>query len=117
MVNSLTMIWLCTSRLANKHYLKVADLAAVEGDYYKSIGHYEKIAKSSINNNLMKWSVKDYLLKAGICHLATNVCGIYLHETPTSFSRGGPPLSSAGYQEVVKLTFVVTGSRRNQPCS
>jgi len=58
--------------LANKHYLKVADLAAVEGDYYKAIGHFEKIAKSSINNNLMKWSVKDYLLKAGICHLATN---------------------------------------------
>jgi len=58
--------------LANKHYLKVADLAAVEGDYYKSIGHYEKIAKSSVNNNLMKWSVKDYFLKAGICHLATN---------------------------------------------
>lgn len=58
--------------LANKHYLKVADLAAVEGDYYKAIGHYEKIAKSSVNNNLMKWSVKDYFLKAGICHLATN---------------------------------------------
>ncbi|KAL2219488.1 vesicular-fusion protein Sec17 [Thermoascus aurantiacus ATCC 26904] len=58
--------------LANKHYLKVADLAAIEGDYYKAIEHYEKVGKSSINNNLMKWSVKDYFLKAGICHLATN---------------------------------------------
>jgi alpha-soluble NSF attachment protein len=58
--------------LANKHYLKVADLAAIEADYYKAIGHYERIAKSSVSNNLMKWSVKDYLLKAGICHLATN---------------------------------------------
>jgi len=58
--------------LANKLFLKVADLAALEGDYYKGIEHYEKVAKSSINNNLMKWSVKDYLLKAGICHLATN---------------------------------------------
>ncbi|ODM16066.1 putative vesicular-fusion protein sec17 [Aspergillus cristatus] len=58
--------------LANKHYLKVADLAALEGDYYKSIEHYERIGRSSINNNLMKWSVKDYFLKAGICHLATN---------------------------------------------
>ena len=29
------------------------------------------MAKSSINNNLMKWSVKEYLLKSGICHLAT----------------------------------------------
>ena len=29
------------------------------------------MAKSSINNNLMKWSVKEYFLKSGICHLAT----------------------------------------------
>ncbi|KAE8145978.1 soluble NSF attachment protein [Aspergillus avenaceus] len=58
--------------LANKHYLKAADLAALEGDYYKSIEHYERIGRSSISNNLMKWSVKDYFLKAGICHLATN---------------------------------------------
>merc|ERR1712187_320990 len=58
--------------LANKHYLKVADLAALEGDYYKSIENYERIGRASINNSLMKWSVKDYFLKAGICHLATN---------------------------------------------
>ncbi|KAI9842003.1 MAG: vesicular-fusion protein S17 [Thelocarpon superellum] len=58
--------------LANKLYLKVADLAALEGDYYKSIEQYERVAKSSVSNNLMKWSVKDYFLKAGLCHLATN---------------------------------------------
>ncbi|SPO05776.1 probable transport vesicle fusion protein SEC17 [Cephalotrichum gorgonifer] len=57
--------------LANKLYLKVADLAALDGDYQKAIGNYEKVAKASINNNLMKYSVKDYFLKAGICHLAT----------------------------------------------
>ncbi|KAL1297532.1 hypothetical protein AAFC00_006104 [Neodothiora populina] len=57
--------------LANKLFLKVADLAALEGDYYKAIEQYEKVARSSINNNLMKWSVKEYLLKAGICHLCT----------------------------------------------
>ncbi|KAF2141302.1 uncharacterized protein K452DRAFT_288004 [Aplosporella prunicola CBS 121167] len=58
--------------LANKLFLKVADLAALEGDYYKAIENFERVSKSSINNNLMKWSVKEYLLKAGICHLATN---------------------------------------------
>jgi alpha-soluble NSF attachment protein len=58
-------------RLANKMFLKVADLAALEGDYYKSIENYERVAKSAVNSNLMKWSVKDYFLKAGICHLAT----------------------------------------------
>ncbi|KAI1497405.1 alpha-soluble NSF attachment protein [Biscogniauxia marginata] len=58
--------------LANKLWLKVADLAALEGDYYKAIQQYEKVATASINNNLMRYSVKDYFLKAGICHLATN---------------------------------------------
>jgi len=58
--------------LANKLWLKTADLVALEGkDYYKAIELYERVAKSSIQNNLMKWSVKEYLLKAGICSLAT----------------------------------------------
>ena len=67
----LTRFW--CGRLANKLFLKVADLAAIDGNYYKSIENYEKVAKSSISNTLMKWSVKDYFLKAGICHLAANV--------------------------------------------
>jgi Soluble NSF attachment protein, SNAP len=86
----------CSSRMANKHYLKVADLAALDGDYYKAIEQYEKIGKSSINNNLMKWSIKDYFLKAGICHLATNVreschkpaCGLYLDPLGFSLTKG-----------------------------
>jgi alpha-soluble NSF attachment protein len=59
-------------RLANKLYLKVADIAALDSDYLKAISNYERISKSAINNNLMKWSVKEYFLKAGICHLANN---------------------------------------------
>ncbi|KAL7276170.1 vesicular-fusion protein S17 [Rhizina undulata] len=58
--------------LANKAFLKVADLAALEAMYQKAIQRYEDVAKSSVGNNLMKWSVKEYFLKAGICHLATN---------------------------------------------
>ncbi|KAL1599936.1 vesicular-fusion protein S17 [Nothophoma quercina] len=58
--------------LANKLWLKTADLVALEGkDYYKAISLYEKVAKISIQNNLMRWSVKEYLLKAGICQLCT----------------------------------------------
>ncbi len=64
------MRWL--SRLANKLWLKVADIAAIESDYYKAIEQYEKVATASVGNNLMRYSVKDYFLKAGICHLATN---------------------------------------------
>lgn len=57
--------------LANKLWLKVADIAALDADYYKAIGNYEKVAAASVSNNLMRYSVKDYFLKAGICHLAT----------------------------------------------
>ena len=58
-------------RLANKLWLKVADISALEADYYKAIENYEKVAQASVANNLMKYSVKDYFLKSGICHLAT----------------------------------------------
>ncbi|KAF2741039.1 alpha-soluble NSF attachment protein-like protein [Polyplosphaeria fusca] len=58
--------------LANKLWLKTADLVALEGkNYYKAIELYERVARTSINNNLMRWSVKEYLLKAGICQLCT----------------------------------------------
>jgi len=57
--------------LANKLWLKTADLLALNEEYYKAIELYESVAKSSVQNNLMKWSVKEYLLKAGICSLAT----------------------------------------------
>ncbi|KAI5285784.1 vesicular-fusion protein S17 [Ascosphaera acerosa] len=57
--------------LANKYYLKVADLAAIMKDYQKAVDNFEKVGKSSINNHLTKWSVKDYFMKAAMCHLAT----------------------------------------------
>ena len=56
--------------MANKLYLKVADLAALQGDYYKAIENFEKVSSSSVTNDLLKWSVKEYFLKAGLCHLA-----------------------------------------------
>jgi len=56
--------------LANKLYLKVGEVAALEGDYPLAVEKFERVAKSSIQSNLMKWSVKEYFLKAGICRLA-----------------------------------------------
>lgn len=49
----------------------MAELAALEEDYRTAVDKFEAVAKSSLQNNLMKWSVKDYFLKAGICHLAS----------------------------------------------
>ncbi|CCJ29730.1 unnamed protein product [Pneumocystis jirovecii] len=54
--------------LSSKAYLKVAELAALEEQYSLAIQKFEEVARKSINNNLTKWSVKDYFLKAGICH-------------------------------------------------
>ncbi|ODQ68537.1 TPR-like protein [Nadsonia fulvescens var. elongata DSM 6958] len=58
--------------LSNKSFLKVAELAAGKADYYKAIQMFELVAKNSLNNSLTRWSLKDYFLKAGLCHLATN---------------------------------------------
>ena len=60
-------------RLANKAWLKVADLAALAGQYQRAIERYESVARASLNSNLTKWSVKDYFFKAGACYLVSKV--------------------------------------------
>ena len=54
---------------ANGCLLKVALYAAQTEEYDKAIEIYERVAANSIDNNLLKWSVKDYLFRAGLCHL------------------------------------------------
>lgn len=49
--------------------LKVAQMLAQAEKYDEAIALYEKVAKASIDNSLTKWSVKDYLFKAGLCQL------------------------------------------------
>jgi len=56
---------------ANGCLLKVAQFSAQLEKYDKAIEIYEKIGKASLDNNLLKFSVKDYFLKAGLCHLCT----------------------------------------------
>ncbi|KAK9383042.1 soluble NSF attachment protein [Kockiozyma suomiensis] len=56
--------------LANKAWLKVAEIAALREDYPRAIAKYELVAKNSLTNNLTKWSVKDYFFRSGLCHIA-----------------------------------------------
>mmetsp|Transcript_46428 Transcript_46428/g.104641 ORF Transcript_46428/g.104641 Transcript_46428/m.104641 type:complete len:311 (-) Transcript_46428:546-1478(-) len=56
---------------ANQCLLKVAGHATELNEYKKAIEIYEQVAMSSLENTLLKWSVKGYLLSAGLCHLAT----------------------------------------------
>ncbi|KAJ1659170.1 vesicular-fusion protein S17 [Dispira simplex] len=52
--------------------LKVATMAAELEQYQKAYEIFERVAQASLDNQLTKWSVKDYLLKAGICRLAVD---------------------------------------------
>jgi alpha-soluble NSF attachment protein len=56
---------------ANQCKIKVAQFAAQLEQYNKAIVIYEDVAKQSMSNNLLKYSVKGYLLNAGLCQ----ICG------------------------------------------
>lgn len=56
---------------ANQCLLKVAHHAAIQEDYEKAIEIFDKVAAASLENKLLKYGVKEYFLKATICHLAT----------------------------------------------
>ena len=55
--------------LANKSYLKCADLTALSGDYKKALDLYDTIIKQLSGSALSKWSLKDYFFKAILCVL------------------------------------------------
>jgi len=57
---------------ANACFKDVADLAARVNppQWDVAIENFERVAKASLNSALTKYSVKEYYLKAGMCHLA-----------------------------------------------
>ncbi|CAI2165826.1 7037_t:CDS:2 [Funneliformis geosporum] len=55
--------------LANNCLLKVATFAATLELYDKAIEKFEQVAHASLDNQLTKWSLKEYFLKAGLCHI------------------------------------------------
>jgi len=56
---------------ANGCLLKVAQYSAQLEKYDKAIEIFEQVAKNSLDNNLLKWSCKEYFLKAGLCYLCS----------------------------------------------
>lgn len=56
---------------ANTCYLKVAQFASQLEEYERAIEIYERVAKNSLDNNLLKWGVREYFLKAVLCRLCT----------------------------------------------
>ncbi|CAO3650670.1 unnamed protein product [Mucor hiemalis] len=57
--------------LSNKCLLKVAQIAADLEMYNVAIEKYEQVAAAAIDDPLLKWSLKEYCFKAGLCHLCT----------------------------------------------
>ncbi|KAI9255248.1 soluble NSF attachment protein [Phascolomyces articulosus] len=57
--------------MVNKCLLKVAHFAAQLEQYDVAIDKLETVATASMDNQLTKWSLKEYFLKAGLCHLCT----------------------------------------------
>ncbi|KAI8853569.1 soluble NSF attachment protein [Chytridium lagenaria] len=49
--------------------LKVATFAAELKRYEEAVEKFELVASHSVDNKLTKWSVRDYLFKAGLCVL------------------------------------------------
>ncbi|KAG2226474.1 hypothetical protein INT45_014218 [Circinella minor] len=58
--------------MANKCFLKVAQIAADLNMYDVAIEKFERVASAAVDDNLLKWSLKEYFLKAGLCHLCTD---------------------------------------------
>lgn len=59
-----------SSAMAQNCRLKAASLAALSGFPDKAALIYEDAASESVSDQLRKYSVRDYLLRAGICRLA-----------------------------------------------
>ena len=64
--------------MVNKCLLKVAHFAAQLEQYDVAIDKLETVATASMDNQLTKWSLKEYFLKAGLCHLCTGVSPLFL---------------------------------------
>ncbi|BBN05580.1 alpha-soluble NSF attachment protein [Marchantia polymorpha subsp. ruderalis] len=77
----------------NQCRLKVAEYAAELEQYPKAIEIYEVVARQSLDSNLLKYSVKGYLLNAGLCHL----CGsdiVAIHNALEKYQDLDPTFSN-----------------------
>lgn len=54
----------------NRCLRKIADMSAQQGNYEYAVQKYEEIIRNSLDNNLLKWGVKELFVLATLCHLA-----------------------------------------------
>ena len=91
-------------------WLKVADLCALAGDHFGAIEKFEKVAEASLGNNLMRYSVKEYFLKAGLCSLATGD-NVTAQRNIAKYAEKDPSfMGQREYQLLVDLLEAVTSN-------
>lgn len=54
---------------ATKCKLKIAEFSGEMGRYQRAVELFEEAAKGAVENNLLKFSARGYLLNAGICYM------------------------------------------------
>jgi len=72
---------------ARKVKLQVADILAKKGEYRKAIDLYEAISKDYVDDQLLRWSVKGYLLKASLCQLVLGAQKDDMSEATKAFAK------------------------------
>jgi len=95
---------------ANSCLLKVAQFAAEAADYKKAISIFEDVAKNSINNKLLQYSVKEYLFKASLC----NLCAGDLVEAKKALSKYVGLDPNFGPSREYKLASALTDALENR---
>lgn len=64
----------------NKALVKIATISASLENWEKAYTMFEDVAKVMTENALLKWSAKEYFLKAGLCRLASgDAIGAKIH--------------------------------------
>lgn len=63
---------------ATKCLLKVAQYSAQLENYEKAIQIYQQVAQTSLESPLLKYSAKDYLFRAALCHFCVDVSNAQL---------------------------------------
>ena len=89
--------------------MQVAQFSAELERYQPAIAIYEDVARTSMDNNLLKYSAKGYLLCAGICRL----CGASFRATCSdlhSLQAGVPSVSHM-------LLLLWHGGLGQRPCT
>ena len=98
---------------ANQMLLKVAQLAAQAQDYKRAVEIYERVAITSLESNLLKFSAKDYLMRAGLCRLATGELGSVVN----ALERCAPTMPPKILQPCPGMPTMLQCPAMLQPCT